>query len=159
MVSEFETCADQITYMFKCINCNQTMIAPNKTITCLCNSSFITGKIAIRCMQDPSAFIVDPSNCARYFNCSQTITYKGFQQYQAECDYPLLFNEQTLSCDDFTVVQCGTRMEPKAPCELLGFLSLAADFHVNEALATLCHVSAHMRSSKQTNIGYHNIII
>jgi len=35
---------------------------------------------------------------------------------QEECDYPFLFNELTLACDDFAVVQCGPRYEPKAPC-------------------------------------------
>ena len=68
-------------------------------------------------MKNPSALIVDPDNCARYYNCSQMITYDGFQQYQAECDYPLLFNDKSKSCDDFTLVKCGTRMEPKAPCK------------------------------------------
>ncbi|XP_064606136.1 uncharacterized protein LOC135471018 [Liolophura sinensis] len=34
-----------------------------------------------------------------------------------ECPYPQLFNSETSKCEDFVNVTCGTRKEPKAPCE------------------------------------------
>jgi hypothetical protein len=90
---------------------------------------WFAGLIARQCQQNPNAIIPDPDNCARYFNCSQMFTQPSLVKYQAECDYPLLFNSQTLMCDDFEIVNCGTRMEPKAPCKLSRTLSQNCDVH------------------------------
>ncbi|KAK3589928.1 hypothetical protein CHS0354_034946 [Potamilus streckersoni] len=82
-----------------------------------CSENSDVGNTVGQCAGNRKAIIPDPDNCAKYFNCSLTTTMAGFGQYQTECQYPLLFNTQTLMCDDFTAVQCGSRPEPKAPCD------------------------------------------
>ncbi|WAR27974.1 hypothetical protein MAR_013678 [Mya arenaria] len=85
----------------------------------LCTITADQDLITTQCTQNPFAMLPDPDNCARYFNCSQRVTLPNLVQYQEECDYPFLFNTQTSACDDFSVVACGTRLEPKAPCDYL----------------------------------------
>ena len=51
------------------------------------------------------------NNCAKYYDCTS-----GSQVQTKECTYPDLFSEVTLTCQEFTSVQCGIRNEPKAPC-------------------------------------------
>lgn len=34
-----------------------------------------------------------------------------------ECEYPLLFSEQTLKCENYTEVKCGNRTEYKSACK------------------------------------------
>ena len=77
-----------------------------------------SGQIADQCTANPLALVADPSNCARYYNCSHTTPQPDLVRYQQECDYPLLYNPGTSACDDFEIVNCGTRYEPKAPCKL-----------------------------------------
>lgn len=64
------------------------------------------------CSVHPQALLPDLDNCAKLFNCSEPGIYK-------ECKYPNLFSLQSLSCQDFTKVNCGGRKEPQAPCEYL----------------------------------------
>lgn len=85
----------------------------------ICSQTAEMGLVARQCSENPYALVPDPDNCARYFNCSQTINQPSLVKYQTECDYPLLFNTLTMACDDFDIVNCGTRMEPKAPCDYL----------------------------------------
>lgn len=37
--------------------------------------------------------------------------------YLHECPYPFLFSEETLQCENYTEVVCGTRYEPKWECK------------------------------------------
>lgn len=85
----------------------------------VCTQSTGQGLVERECMQNPYALLPDPKNCARYYNCSQVITLPSLEKYQGECDYPLLFNLDTMACDDFEIVLCKERVEPKAPCEYL----------------------------------------
>ncbi|KAH3812327.1 hypothetical protein DPMN_140756, partial [Dreissena polymorpha] len=81
----------------------------------ICTVSVEQDSVASKCAANPRAILPDPDNCARYFNCSQAAVQASLVKYQAECDYPFLFNTQTMACDDFEIVKCGTRLEPKAP--------------------------------------------
>lgn len=64
------------------------------------------------CSVHPQAMLPDLDNCAKLFNCTEPGIYK-------ECKYPTLFSLQSLSCQDFTKVNCGRRKEPQAPCEYI----------------------------------------
>ncbi|WAR05418.1 hypothetical protein MAR_020787 [Mya arenaria] len=80
-----------------------------------CVSDIPRDKMDSYCKAYPTAVMVDPINCATYFNCSAQNTSLG--HHLMECKYPDLFSEVTHSCQAFDTVTCHTRHEPKAPCE------------------------------------------
>ncbi|XP_071165551.1 uncharacterized protein [Mytilus edulis] len=69
------------------------------------------------CAGNPLAIQQDPDNCARYYNCSQRITFQGLNSFQAECPYPQLFDTTLGYCNDFPAVTCGRRFEAMSPCD------------------------------------------
>ncbi|GAB1609737.1 uncharacterized protein LOC115217201 [Argonauta hians] len=74
------------------------------------------------CRNNPTAFLPHPDGCALYYNCSQT---KGVNIFLGtivnECPYMQLFSEQTLSCQHYSGVRCGSRPEPKDKCQYRRF--------------------------------------
>ncbi|XP_078341371.1 uncharacterized protein LOC144627663 [Crassostrea virginica] len=54
-------------------------------------------------------------SCAKYFDCSRTS--RGGVPRSRECSYPYLFDSASGSCQYFTEVNCGSRPEPKHPCD------------------------------------------
>lgn len=63
--------------------------------------------------QNADARFIDPENCARYFRCEA-----GLQRpLITECPYPRLYSAATQSCEVYMHVKCGTRWEPKDPCD------------------------------------------
>jgi len=66
------------------------------------------------CNKNPKAIAANPLNCAQYIDCSRTGPFGVPHVF--ECPYPDLFNNNTLSCDNFENVNCGRRMEPMDPC-------------------------------------------
>lgn len=66
------------------------------------------------CKSKPGTVRPHPTNCAQYYNCSQT-SVQGDHLF--ECPYPDLFDSSTLLCRNFTTVPCGKRQEPMAPCK------------------------------------------
>lgn len=76
---------------------------------------FIAEYIKEMCFANPRAIVPHPTNCAQYFDCSRDNTQFG--HYLMECDYPMLFDEQSLQCRNFFDVTCGKKFEPKAPCK------------------------------------------
>ncbi|XP_052252894.1 uncharacterized protein LOC127859481 isoform X5 [Dreissena polymorpha] len=67
------------------------------------------------CQANPSAIFSDPTNCAKYYDCRQTLGFGS--SYLKECSYPDLFSVSLKSCQNFTTVDCENRTEPQAPCE------------------------------------------
>lgn len=57
--------------------------------------------------------IPDPSNCARFYNCSTGL----MNPLSQECQYPSLFSIIRRACVNFESVQCGVRYEPQSPCK------------------------------------------
>lgn len=87
----------------------------NKNLKCNLNVSillflFLLVDAPDYCSVHPEAVLPDLEDCAKFFNCSEPGIYK-------ECKYPKLFSLQSLSCQNFTEVNCGRRKEPQAPCE------------------------------------------
>jgi hypothetical protein len=58
----------------------------------------------------------DAENCARYYDCENKIS-EGKAKL-TECPFPLSFDAKSQRCDHFSMVQCGTRYEPKDVCKL-----------------------------------------
>ncbi|XP_061184903.1 uncharacterized protein LOC133192909 isoform X1 [Saccostrea echinata] len=72
------------------------------------------------CRGNEGLLLMDPNNCARYFNCSRyAVQYEGFELNQDECPYPQLFSVESGFCEDFLEVNCKGRFIPKAPCQYL----------------------------------------
>ncbi|XP_071175832.1 uncharacterized protein [Mytilus edulis] len=67
------------------------------------------------CKVHPTAMIPDPTNCAKFYNCSQNMATKT--AVASECKYPDLFSDVSQKCERFQNVSCKSRMEPQAPCE------------------------------------------
>ncbi|VDI58558.1 Hypothetical predicted protein [Mytilus galloprovincialis] len=67
------------------------------------------------CKVHPTAMIPDPTNCAKFYNCSQNMATKT--AVTSECKYPDLFSDVSQKCERFQNVSCKSRMEPQAPCE------------------------------------------
>ncbi|XP_048246322.1 uncharacterized protein LOC125377334 [Haliotis rufescens] len=82
------------------------------------------------CRNNPTAVFADPFDCALFYNCSASRHRFGLEEYQAECRYMHLFDMKTNTCVDFADLKasCGTRREPKAPC----------DYRVNDCTADGC---------------------
>ncbi|XP_048739126.2 uncharacterized protein LOC125653602 [Ostrea edulis] len=70
-------------------------------------------------------------NCARYYDCENKIL-EGNPKL-TECPFPLLFDVESQRCDHFSMVQCGTRYEPKDACDY-------EDNHCRSAHCIPCHV-------------------
>ena len=68
------------------------------------------------CKVHPAAMIPDPTNCAKFYNCSQNMATKT--AVTSECKYPDLFSRVSNKCEKFQNVSCDTRKEPQAPCKL-----------------------------------------
>ena len=66
------------------------------------------------CRKNPDVIASNPINCAQYFDCSAKSLKEG--TFLRECPYPMLFSDVTKTCQNFTDVQCGRRMEPTDPC-------------------------------------------
>ena len=66
------------------------------------------------CQANPSDMLPRSSNCAKYYNCTAALYGQDVIQ---ECTYPDLFSTLSLTCQDFTTVQCNQRPEPEAPCK------------------------------------------
>nr|XP_022322146.1 uncharacterized protein LOC111123822 isoform X3 [Crassostrea virginica] len=79
-----------------------------------CVNPSAIGQINVVCKANPTLLIADPSNCARYYRCSDM---QGNIVPFSECHYPDLYSLRNEICQDFRSVQCGSRPEPQAPCE------------------------------------------
>ncbi|KAL4228860.1 hypothetical protein ACF0H5_011900 [Mactra antiquata] len=92
--------------------CTQGVFDPNIKA---CSTNVDPKHINELCFANPTAILPHPSNCAQYFDCSRSNTKYG--HYLLECTYPMLFNAQTLQCEDFQTVTCQNKFEPKSPCQ------------------------------------------
>nr|XP_034307184.1 uncharacterized protein LOC117682829 [Crassostrea gigas] len=74
------------------------------------------------CKKHPSLVLAHPRKCQQYYNCSMkedenlSYKYRVRRLYLTECDYPDLFSIETLKCENFTDVKCGSRYEVKWKC-------------------------------------------
>lgn len=75
------------------------------------------------CKKHPSLILAHPRKCQQYYNCSMkeddnlSYKYRVRRLYLTECDYPDLFSIETLKCENFTDVKCGSRYEVKWKCK------------------------------------------
>ncbi|XP_061179377.1 uncharacterized protein LOC133188003 [Saccostrea echinata] len=61
-----------------------------------------------------------PQSCQLYCNPNQNDDFPGcFPPRIVECYYPSQFSERTKQCENFTEVNCGSRLEVKYQCEYL----------------------------------------
>lgn len=80
------------------------------------------------CKKQPHLVMRSPDDCHRYYNCSgedlqlTTWFYQfGFwpAKHKHECHYPFLYSEESMQCENYTKVNCGTRKEPTWACEYM----------------------------------------
>lgn len=72
------------------------------------------------CSRHPYLILRSSTDCHKYYNCS------GGVGRSIECSYPFLFSDETLQCENYTKVTCGTRYEPKWACEYSGMTCMRA---------------------------------
>lgn len=77
--------------------------------------------IAEICFQHPAFVTGSPKDCHRFYNCSEESSF--FHQMSSwptpflhECPHPFLFSEESLQCENYTDVVCGTRFEATWEC-------------------------------------------
>ena len=75
-----------------------------------------TDNVVSYCQAHRGDIKADPSNCARYFNCSDPTSPLG--PYIEECNYPELFSTLYKTCGQFDQVDCQSRPEPTSPCKI-----------------------------------------
>ena len=68
------------------------------------------------CKANPKDLLPVSGNCAQYIDCDLYLTGQVSDPVQ-ECHYPDLWSLTLKSCQNFTSVSCGSRMEPQAPCK------------------------------------------
>ena len=78
---------------------------------------FISDKVSPICLDSPNATLPNPEHCAQYYDCHTESTTLG--HFMKECPYPQLFDKEHSRCSDYRNVECGTRFEPKSPCEYI----------------------------------------
>lgn len=67
-----------------------------------------------------TAKLTHMKHCARYFDCAQNGTVRGFrEEHERECPYRELFNDKTGQCEDQAQVDCGDRVRPKDACKII----------------------------------------
>lgn len=93
--------------------------------------NFVVVDIPDYCKAHPSEFLPDPDNCAKFFNCSESLSKPRTSRstvtigkYGYECPYPELYDTMLKMCSNFTQVRCTTRWEPMAPCKSLAIISV-----------------------------------
>ncbi|GAB1606159.1 hypothetical protein Ahia01_000898300, partial [Argonauta hians] len=60
-----------------------------------------------------------PKNCHWYYNCSlnpQSLEFRFYEVFTAECPYPQLFDSKQLRCREFLNNKCHNRFEAVDPC-------------------------------------------
>lgn len=67
------------------------------------------------CKNNPTERLVDPDNCARFYDCS--LPNSKYGAYVDECEYPKLYDSIAKRCRPFLQVDCGTRRVPIDPCK------------------------------------------
>jgi len=83
------------------------------------HTSAFTVSLMLFCQEQPGTSLANPLNCAQYFDCALQSVADG--TYLRECPYPMLFDKETLTCENFTAVACVHRSEPTEPCRLSVF--------------------------------------
>nr|XP_034307095.1 uncharacterized protein LOC117682794 [Crassostrea gigas] len=77
------------------------------------------------CSKQPYLIIRSPEDCHRYYNCSGediqlsvwVEPYKFWPtKYKHECHYPFLYSEETMQCENYNKVNCGSRYNPTWEC-------------------------------------------
>jgi len=76
-------------------------------------TSLFLEMIRAHCELFPGSIQPHPYQCAQYFDCGPTIG----GSYLRECKYPQLFDQVSMTCQNFTDVRCGSRIEPQSPCK------------------------------------------
>lgn len=77
------------------------------------------------CKIHPTLILPNPYECQQYYNCSMLedteLTSKLCfpSWYLTECIYPDLFSAETLKCENFTTVGCGSRHVQKWLCKFM----------------------------------------
>ncbi|XP_067685003.1 uncharacterized protein [Haliotis asinina] len=56
-------------------------------------------------------------NCAQYYDCLSRDSTITSDPSVKECEYPMLYNDETNRCEHYSQVTCGQRREVKDPCE------------------------------------------
>lgn len=75
------------------------------------------------CKIHPTLILTNPYKCQQYYNCSMledsvlTSKFCFPRWHLTECIYPDLFSAETLKCENFTTVTCGSRQEHKWLCD------------------------------------------
>jgi len=78
------------------------------------------GYIAHICHENPYARIRDPQHCGQFYDCSISVS-QHYVDYLMECPYPKMFSDVSRACEEYTMVDCLGRMEPKEPCDYLQY--------------------------------------
>lgn len=104
--------------------------------------SLFTVDIDAVCKKNKTAIVVNPFNCAQYYDCSKQVSAFG-KPYLQECKYPDLFSSGTNSCEPFTSVtgSCGRRKEAQAPCKTLYLKNMEDDrfkMYINKFSIKVC---------------------
>ncbi|XP_055999593.1 uncharacterized protein LOC125653859 [Ostrea edulis] len=80
------------------------------------------------CKRHPNLIIGKSTQCHQYYNCTGQVenlsSWAGKNwpsKYMHECYYPFLFSKDTLQCENYTEVNCGTRYQPVWECRYLRF--------------------------------------
>lgn len=100
------------------------------TVNVLNTLPYVLVDIPDYCKAHPTELLPDPDNCAKFFNCSESLikprssrSSVAIGKFGYECPYPELYDTMLQMCSNFTQVRCTTRWEPMAPCKYFEFLS------------------------------------
>ncbi|CAC5365418.1 unnamed protein product [Mytilus coruscus] len=79
----------------------------------------------------------DKEYCQTYFDCGD----KTGKPVKKECSYPLQFDVEKQSCEDFHTVKCGNRKNLKSKCQYNKYKSMRSPFTSCEMAYPSCEKS------------------
>lgn len=103
----------------QCVQMFQKRDSHNKEFNAV---NFTLDTVRPICVDTPNALLPNPDHCAQYYDCQAESTTLG--HFMKDCSYPQLFDEEHRQCRNYRDVECGTRYEPKSPCEYYGIVTL-----------------------------------
>ncbi|XP_062614315.1 uncharacterized protein LOC134276051 isoform X2 [Saccostrea cucullata] len=80
---------------------------------CLTNTDSVNNY----CNNNPGLILPSYQSCAQFYKCGQYNSKTG--TYLHECAYPLLYDITSKTCQHFTLINCGERRVPQAPCDYM----------------------------------------
>ncbi|XP_033744419.1 uncharacterized protein LOC117330325 [Pecten maximus] len=129
----FYMCVGEVMSQFRCPKGNVVDVSNKRCVKAGSTQDKCSDtKPSLSLCQGDKSYLSVVTSCAKYIDCPASRRTGSI--IERECPYPQLYDETTASCKQPESVTCGTRREPKEPC----------DYDVNKCKTAHC-IPCHLR--------------